>query len=198
MRGVDERGIEYINIFLHYCGEWNENHEYKNFKKAVILVPLECTFNNLVEEIYSELELNQTIMDITIQYQVKYSEPPIKIRTNKSLVFYLELKRKDKDFTSFPLCIDFSTVTASSGSSNLHQKLHLEKPATSTSSDMLQLQLYEINNSTIIAPLRLPTVEDIAYEVSHNVPEVDDVIMEAKTTIIFHPNVDKIERNQIY
>ncbi|KAL2492013.1 Uncharacterized protein Adt_27641 [Abeliophyllum distichum] len=171
--------MEYINIFLHYSSEWNENHEYKNFKKTRILVPLECTFNTLVEEIYSELELNQKIMDITIQYQVKYSELPINIRTNKSLVFYLKLKRKDKDFTCFSLCIDFSTVTASSVSSNLHQELHLEKPATSTSSDMLQLQLYERNNTTIIDPPRLPTVEDIAYEVSHNVHKVDNVIMES-------------------
>ncbi|KAL2531914.1 Uncharacterized protein Adt_05265 [Abeliophyllum distichum] len=63
---------------------------------------------------------------------------------------------------------------------------------------MLQLQLYERNNTTVIAPPILPTVEDIAYEVFHYLPEVDDVIMEAETTMIFHPNVDKIERNQIY
>ncbi|KAL2491861.1 DBD Tnp Mut domain-containing protein [Abeliophyllum distichum] len=63
---------------------------------------------------------------------------------------------------------------------------------------MLQLQLYERNNTTVIAPPRLPTVEDIAYEASHCLPSVYNVIMEAKTTVIFHPNVDKTERNQIF
>ncbi|KAL2470790.1 Uncharacterized protein Adt_38926 [Abeliophyllum distichum] len=157
--------MELINIFLHYNGEWNETYEYKNFKKAELLVPLECTFNMLAEEIYLELELNQTIMEITIQYQVKHNDPPIKIKTTKSLVFYLELKRKHKDFTSFSLCIDFSTVTNSSASFNLHEGLELQKTAAASSSDMLQLQLYEKNNTTIIVRPRLPTVEYIAYEV---------------------------------
>ncbi|KAL2513031.1 Uncharacterized protein Adt_18631 [Abeliophyllum distichum] len=159
--------MELINIFLHYNGEWNETYEYKNFKKAGILVPLECTFNMLVEEIYLELELNQTMMEITIQYQVKHNDPPIKIKTTKSLVFYFELKRKHKDFTSFPLCIDFSTVTNSTASFNLHDGLELQNTTATSSSDMLRLQLYERNNTTVIAPPRLPIVEDIAYEASH-------------------------------
>ena len=41
-----------------------------------------------------------------IQYKVRDNYPPLKIQDDATLFFYLQLKKKESDFTKFSLCIN--------------------------------------------------------------------------------------------
>ncbi|PON46988.1 hypothetical protein PanWU01x14_247330 [Parasponia andersonii] len=104
-------------VFVHYDGIWDKSENYVKFKMIGILLPIGCTFSKLLELISSELHLNVSVNNVKIEYQLMQDFPPIKIDSDDSTQFYLELKKKDKSLTSYLLCLTNigSSVAAKSG-----------------------------------------------------------------------------------
>jgi hypothetical protein len=124
-----------------------------------IVVPMDCTHNNLECMIFSVMKRSVSTQRIKMQYRVKKNLPLMEILDDISLTFYLELKMKDKDLASFPLCVDVTTVSKS------HDIQCLEA-ADFEKNEMMQLQFCEVvtdNSATSIQ--KLPSMEEIAVDV---------------------------------
>lgn len=105
--------MDKINVFICYGGKWTQDNEYTSDKMIGIVVPMDCTYNHLECMICSVMKVSASTQRVQIKYRVKKNLPLMEISDDISLTFYLELKRKDKDLASFPLCIDVTTVSKS-------------------------------------------------------------------------------------
>lgn len=87
---------------MYLCVQYEiMNNEYTNDKIIEIVVPIDCTYNNLKCIIFSMMKLSVSTQKIKIQYRVKKNLLLIEILDDISLAFYLELKGKDKDLAMF-------------------------------------------------------------------------------------------------
>ncbi|KAL2480126.1 Uncharacterized protein Adt_33092 [Abeliophyllum distichum] len=90
-----KQGMDNINIFINCNGE-----------STGILVPICCTYTDLIDLIMSVLKLDKRSSALSIQYEVVGCLSSMKITNDNTLMFYLVLKRKDQNITSYPLQID--------------------------------------------------------------------------------------------
>ena len=94
-----------LTIFAHYDGQWNSKNEYVDFMMVRLLVPIDCNLVIIKHLMANALEISMPPSDITLQYQVDPSLPPMKLDNDSAMKFYVELKKRDSTLTRFPLCI---------------------------------------------------------------------------------------------
>ncbi|XP_030494883.2 uncharacterized protein LOC115710669 [Cannabis sativa] len=87
-------------------GQWNEDHNYVNYVASGEFIPTKCKYEELLQILLTSLGCENNSTTLQIQYQAKEGIPPIKICNDRSLYFYLELKMKETDFTTYPLCVN--------------------------------------------------------------------------------------------
>ncbi|KAL2488920.1 uncharacterized protein Fot_42212 [Forsythia ovata] len=102
-----------VSVLVYYDGDWDEAHTYNDYLAVLIIVPLECTYVNLVGMIMKELKNDDSEDAITIQYQVLANGPLIWTCNDSSLSFYIHVKKNECDLTKFPLCVDLEKVKGS-------------------------------------------------------------------------------------
>ncbi|XP_050217252.1 uncharacterized protein LOC126668077 [Mercurialis annua] len=90
---------------IQHKGKWVDTIKYDDFEVIGVLIPQDSSYLDLLQIIAQELQIDQGKHKIEIKYQVKIQYPPIKIIDNSSFKFYLEIKKKELDFTLYPLCI---------------------------------------------------------------------------------------------
>ncbi|KAL2522903.1 uncharacterized protein Fot_26826 [Forsythia ovata] len=108
--------MDSINVFVYYNGECDQSRSYNNYSIVGIVVPLDCSYVNLVGIIMKELKLDDSDSRLTIQYQVIATGPLIQIDTDSSLYFYIQVKQGGTDLTKFPLCVDIEKVNRNENS----------------------------------------------------------------------------------
>ncbi|XP_060965031.1 uncharacterized protein LOC133034018 [Cannabis sativa] len=96
--------MNFVKALIHYGGEWNESNCYSNYKVAGVHIPENCSLFDLGNLIKNEI--NTTWDNVEISYQVTKSEPPIKMLTNNSVLFYIDLKKSCNSILELPLCIE--------------------------------------------------------------------------------------------
>ena len=94
-----------INVFVNHSGQWDAQCNYSDFKVTGILVESCCTYKQLEDLLVHNVFSHRPTQKIVIEYQTRDGSPKIRISTDYDVTFYLELKKKDNDLTSFPLCI---------------------------------------------------------------------------------------------
>ncbi|KAK1399453.1 SWIM-type domain-containing protein [Heracleum sosnowskyi] len=97
--------MDSIPIILQHRGHWDDNSSYVNFQVCGLLIPTNCNYSNLVGMICNELNLQPQLTSMKIEYQVKDGYSPFNIVDDLQLMFYLELKKREEDFTMYPLCL---------------------------------------------------------------------------------------------
>ncbi|XP_050232912.2 uncharacterized protein LOC126681415 [Mercurialis annua] len=97
--------MEIIQVLMQHDGQWTEDGKYINFKITGILLEIDCTFESFIELVYQHLQIQETDTQLDIQYLVSDDYPPIKIKDEGSLRFYIQLKRSEMNFTKYPICI---------------------------------------------------------------------------------------------
>ncbi|KAL2481215.1 Uncharacterized protein Adt_34181 [Abeliophyllum distichum] len=102
--------MDNVNIFINCNGE-----------STGILVPISCTYVELVDLINSVLKLDKRSSALSIQYAVIGCLSSMKITNDNTLRFYLELKRKDQNLSSYPLQNDVTRSLESNNSCYLHR-----------------------------------------------------------------------------
>ncbi|KAK1354916.1 hypothetical protein POM88_048172 [Heracleum sosnowskyi] len=95
--------MDSIPIILKHSGHWDDNSSYVNFQVFGLLIPTNCNYSNLVGMICNELNLQPQLTSMKIEYQVKDGYPPFNIVDDLRLMFYIELKKREEDFTMYPL-----------------------------------------------------------------------------------------------
>ena len=115
--------MEIIPIFIHHNGKWNKEMEYADFDVTRITIQLNCSFDEMLQIISEQLRIEIDFQQMVIQYKVRKNYPPLKIEDNATLFFYLQLKKKEHDFTKFPLCIIIHRMEFPQISFNNNQQL---------------------------------------------------------------------------
>ena len=81
-----------------------------------------------------------------IQYKIKDGYPPLNIRDDATLLFYLQLKMKESDFIKFPICISVVDKSFQDNTFNNNNMLQIQQQTTSQPP---QMSGYEYNSSNI-------------------------------------------------
>ncbi|XP_050222652.2 uncharacterized protein LOC126672738 [Mercurialis annua] len=97
--------MEFIQVLMQHDGQWTEDGKYTDFKMTGILLEMNCTFNSFIELVYQSLQVQDTETELDIQYLISDDYPPVKIADERSLRFYIQLKKSELNFTRYPICI---------------------------------------------------------------------------------------------
>ncbi|XP_022863617.1 uncharacterized protein LOC111383711 [Olea europaea var. sylvestris] len=133
-----------------------------------IVVLMDCTYNHLKCMIYSVMKVSASTQRVKIQYRVKKNLPLMEISDNISLTFYLELKRKDKDRASFPLCVNVTTFCEA------------------------------VTDNSMTSAQKLPSMEEIAIDVYNSMSKVGKTTNEGGSDIISMVTMDGISKEKVF
>jgi hypothetical protein len=190
--------MDKINVFICYGGKWTQDNEYTSDKMAGIVVPMDCTYNILESMIFSVMKLSSSTQRIKVQYRVKKNLPLMEISDDISLTFYLELKRKDKDLASFPLCVDVTTVSKSDETEFVNDIQCLEA-VDFEKNDMMQLQFSDaVTDNSMTSVQKLPSMEEIAVDVYNSISGVEETTNEGGSDIISVVTMDGISKDKVF
>ncbi|KAL2470596.1 Uncharacterized protein Adt_38732 [Abeliophyllum distichum] len=173
--------MDNVNIFINCNGE-----------STGILVPISCTYVELVDLINSVLKFDKRSSALSIQYAVIGCLSSMKITNDNILRFYLELKRKDQNLSSYPLQIDVTRSLESIPSiynldiSGDHEMERIDQQNQNHHS----LTTYTGNNSCYL--------HRFVSSVCETIPDFPEVEIEEDNIIIAHPYFSAISEGRIF
>ena len=91
--------MEVIPIFIYQNGNWNEAIDYVDSDVTRITIQTNCSFDEMLKILSNQLQIKTNFHKMIIQYKLRENYPPLKIKDNVTLFFYLQLKKKVSDFT---------------------------------------------------------------------------------------------------
>ena len=81
---------------------------YERYKSDGIVVGENISFMNLISTIAAELGIDDSKKNIDIRYVVEGNSSPLCIRKDMGVKLYVEIKKHEAGFGTYPLCIDTS------------------------------------------------------------------------------------------
>ncbi|KAL2504775.1 Uncharacterized protein Adt_20396 [Abeliophyllum distichum] len=114
---------------------------------------------------------------------------PMRITNDNSVLFYLELKRKDQQLTSYPLRVEVTPLLES------FLDMHVLRPSDFEDID---LQVSEGHNFVTRTSKGLPALESFASSAYESIPELEDVNSESEINVISNPNIEAIAKDMIF
>ena len=104
--------MDLITSLVCYGEQWDKStNTYSDYEVAGILIPYNCSLQNLKSLISDEI--GAAIDNIQITFQLRTGETPIKILTDNSIKFYIEMRKSCIDVTELPLCLQPALPTSS-------------------------------------------------------------------------------------
>ncbi|CAI9779823.1 unnamed protein product [Fraxinus pennsylvanica] len=100
------RGMDGVPVFVKYNGRWDENNIYVDHEMTGVLVPLGTSYVGLLEILYDALGLGPLSQTIRMKYIAEVGSSPIEISQDRDVFFYLNLKERDAQLNSFPICLE--------------------------------------------------------------------------------------------
>ncbi|KAM6569843.1 hypothetical protein CsatB_017828 [Cannabis sativa] len=79
---------------------------YENYEASGHYISANCNYEDLQQKLKDALECNQENTVLQLKYQVKEGYQPLRIKDDQSLHFYIQLKLKDPDFKTYPMCVN--------------------------------------------------------------------------------------------
>ncbi|KAL2480110.1 Uncharacterized protein Adt_33076 [Abeliophyllum distichum] len=140
----------------------------------------------------SVLKLDKRSSALSIQYAVIGCLSSMKITNDNTLRFYLELKRKDQNLTSYPLQID---VTPSLES--IHSIYNLDISGDHEMERIEQQNLYP-HSLTTYTGNNLCYLYRFVSSVCETIPDLPEVEIEEDNIIIGHPDFSAISAGKIF
>ncbi|KAL2474656.1 Uncharacterized protein Adt_35392 [Abeliophyllum distichum] len=114
---------------------------------------------------------------------------PMRITSDNSVLFYMELKRKDQQLTSYPLQVEVTLL--------LESFLDMLVLRPSDFED-IDLQVSEGHNFVTSTSKGLLALESFASSAYKSIPELEDVNTESEMNVISNPNVEAIVKDMIF
>ncbi|KAM6567513.1 hypothetical protein CsatA_026641 [Cannabis sativa] len=99
-------------VFVYYNGTWVDRCNFVNFEVTGVLIPVSCSFKHLNTLIYDATKIDHHKHQLEIQFQPKQGIPPMRIKDENSLQFYIHLRKKCVDETLFPLLVTIKETTS--------------------------------------------------------------------------------------
>ncbi|XP_015077183.1 uncharacterized protein LOC107021102 [Solanum pennellii] len=97
-----------ISILLRHSGIWESDVLYERYRSDGIVVGENISFMNLISTIAAELGIDDSKKNIDIRYVVERNSSPLCIRNDMGVKLYVEIKKHEAGFGTYPLCIDTS------------------------------------------------------------------------------------------
>ncbi|XP_075109156.1 uncharacterized protein LOC142180950 [Nicotiana tabacum] len=94
-----------LTVLLRHSGKWNDEGNYIDFSIEGILIKEYVSFNDLVASISNQLGIDLSSKSIKIQYKVEGNCTPMEIHNDIGYRVYVELKKENREFGMYPLCI---------------------------------------------------------------------------------------------
>ena len=93
---------EEIVILVQHSGGWDNEHNFNNFIVDGLTLKESSNLDTILDEITKILGIYASMDTVEIKYSVKQNYTPMKIYNDRSLRWYLDLKRKScfTDFSS--------------------------------------------------------------------------------------------------
>ncbi|KAM6553447.1 hypothetical protein CsatB_014209 [Cannabis sativa] len=199
--------MDSIMCVIKYGGQWKEDKKYEDYIMTGLLIPTNCDLKSLLELVKAEIKCNTTI---EMHYQLCPDSPPMKIISDNSLMFYLQLRKTQNAVSESPLCI--TTVDETRLQIIAQQKPESESVRQDTDVQKLVLQItnqptydymeYDDETSEINEVLALPNIFQVADSVAdciiEKTQEHNRKRQEEERQIITDHKVFNIEKGQIY
>ncbi|XP_060195187.1 uncharacterized protein LOC132624420 [Lycium barbarum] len=97
-----------ITTVIRHSGFWNEQNCFVDYKLDAVVFKDYCSYGDLVETIAIQLGVDISRKTISIKYVVEGDNMPIEIRNNMGVRVYVELKRENRGFEAYPLCVSIT------------------------------------------------------------------------------------------
>ncbi|XP_060216437.1 uncharacterized protein LOC132643918 [Lycium barbarum] len=97
-----------ITTVIRHSGFWNEQNCFVDYKLDAVVFKDYCSYGDLVETIAIQLGVDISRKTISIKYAVEGDNMPIEIRNNMGVRVYVELKRGNRGFEAYPLCVSIT------------------------------------------------------------------------------------------
>ncbi|XP_062110959.1 uncharacterized protein LOC133822593 [Humulus lupulus] len=181
--------MDMVMIVVYYNGIWEDTFNYKDYEVTGILIPNGSTYEILRSSVCDALELGSEIDRLDLQFQIKDGIPPMTIKDDKGLNFYLEMKRSASNNTSFPLLV----TTYKSATVDNTQKLLFgsnSKNATTQEKECEEIR-------------QLHSWSEIANNMANYMFEQEQLALTNNselhnTCLIIDPHVEKISIKQVF
>ncbi|XP_019237012.1 PREDICTED: uncharacterized protein LOC109217236 [Nicotiana attenuata] len=94
-----------LTVLLRHSGKWNDESNYVDFSIEGILIKESASYNDLVASIPNQLGIDLSTKSIKIKYKVEGKSTPMEIHNDMGYMVYVELKKDNREFGMYPLCI---------------------------------------------------------------------------------------------
>ncbi|XP_019239481.1 PREDICTED: uncharacterized protein LOC109219476 [Nicotiana attenuata] len=94
-----------LTELLRHSGKWNDESNYVDYSIEGILIKEYASYNDLVASISNQLGIDLSSKSNKIQYKVEGNSTPIEIHNDMGYSVCVELKKKNREFGMYPLCI---------------------------------------------------------------------------------------------
>ncbi|OIT37972.1 hypothetical protein A4A49_63736, partial [Nicotiana attenuata] len=94
-----------LTVLLRHSGKWNGESNYVEYSIEGILIKEYASYNNLVAATSHQLGIYLSSKSIKIQYKVERNSTPMEIHNDMGYRIYVELKKENREFGMYPLCI---------------------------------------------------------------------------------------------
>nr|XP_016440273.1 PREDICTED: uncharacterized protein LOC107766074 [Nicotiana tabacum] len=101
--------MELFPVYILYSGEWEEN-KFINFVSDCVIIESTFSYNNLVAAISEQIRIDSELNAIEINFLPNDGLPPILIYNDTSVKVYIELKKKNLNFTEYPLFVTVKEI----------------------------------------------------------------------------------------
>ncbi|XP_009598740.1 uncharacterized protein [Nicotiana tomentosiformis] len=94
-----------LTVLLRHSGKWNSENNYVDYSIEGILIKEYATYNDLVASISKQLTIDLSSQSIKIEYKVEENCTLIEIHNDMGYRVYVELKKENREFGIYHLCI---------------------------------------------------------------------------------------------
>ncbi|XP_070053879.1 uncharacterized protein [Nicotiana tomentosiformis] len=94
-----------LTVLLRHSGKWDSESNYVDYSIEGILIKEYVSYNDLVASILKQLDIDLRSKSIKIEYKVDGNCTPMEIHNDMDYMVYVELKKVNREFGMYPLCI---------------------------------------------------------------------------------------------
>ncbi|XP_019231148.1 PREDICTED: uncharacterized protein LOC109212000 [Nicotiana attenuata] len=94
-----------LTVLLRHSGKWNDESNYEDFSIEGILIKEYASYNDLVASTSNQPGIDLSTKSIKIQYKVEGNSTPMEIHNDMGYRVYVELKKENREFGMYRLCI---------------------------------------------------------------------------------------------
>jgi len=94
-----------LTVLLRHSGKWNSESNYVDYSIEGILIKEYASYNDLVASISKQLDIDLCSKSIKIEYKIDENSTSMEIHNDMGYRVYVELKKENREFGMYPLCI---------------------------------------------------------------------------------------------